>query len=282
MSVSLDPVELDGKFSPEDVVAEVMRQNPAMPVPVPVEDLAHQAGISEINPLTSDGFEGMLVVPDDTKSTGAIFYNVRSIRPRQRFTIAHELGHFLLPTHKQPKFECTSNDMVVSAGAKYSRKSLEAEANRFASELLLPARLLKPELRRMGEPNLRSVRDLSEKYETSVEATARRFTQLSEYPCAVVFSRNNVVRYALKSKDLPYQLEVREGSPLPHLAMARKASEGIAEVDAVMPELWLKELRSQQMPDEFFEQVFVQENGYAVTLLYAEDVPDAGDEDDDG
>jgi hypothetical protein len=68
---------------------------------------------------------------------------------------------------------------------------------------------------------------------------------------------------------------------LPHLAIGRKADEGVTEgpcgharaVDEGTP--W------QSMPEELFEQVNALENGYAVTLLYRDDVPAPDDEGDD-
>ena len=53
---------------------------------------------------------------------------------RKRFTLAHELGHYLL--HTDEKFECSS-DINDSSSPE------EIEANRFAAYLLVPDHLLK-------------------------------------------------------------------------------------------------------------------------------------------
>jgi hypothetical protein len=61
----------------------------------------------------------------------------RSDHPtRQRFTLAHELGHILLPWHLGGAFACdTATDRPdLSPAANF-----EPEANRFAAELLLPS-----------------------------------------------------------------------------------------------------------------------------------------------
>jgi Zn-dependent peptidase ImmA (M78 family) len=55
---------------------------------------------------------------------------------RQRFTLAHELGHFCL-NHKERKF----TEYVVTPGKE--RSILETEANEFSAELLIPLTLLK-------------------------------------------------------------------------------------------------------------------------------------------
>jgi hypothetical protein len=55
---------------------------------------------------------------------------------RQRFTLAHELGHFLLPWHLGSTFACdTSRDKAELWQDNY----YEPEANRFAAELLVPS-----------------------------------------------------------------------------------------------------------------------------------------------
>jgi hypothetical protein len=56
---------------------------------------------------------------------------------RERFTVAHELGHVLLPWHIGTNIACDTNaEMLWNYGAS------EAEANRFAAELLVPSEWL--------------------------------------------------------------------------------------------------------------------------------------------
>jgi Zn-dependent peptidase ImmA (M78 family) len=277
--MQLDPVELDGKFSPEDVVAEIYRQNPAPTLPIPVEELAAQAGIIEINGLQdSAGFEGALVVADEMKSRGSILFNAVSPRPKQRFTIAHELGHFLLPTHRLSTYQCSTDDMGTASGPQGTRASTEAEANRFAAELLLPKRLFKQSLRSMGEPELEALRDLATVYGTSMEATANRMARLSDYPCAVVYAKGTVVRYCVSSPELPYSLVVGPGRPLPIDGLARSWTDACSAVEATEPESWLAARRGIRLPVELFEQVYAQSDGYSITLIYADDLPDDDDE----
>ena len=56
--------------------------------------------------LDVDSCEGMLVRnPQDTAEWG-IFYNGKANPERQRFTIAHELGHFILHRDQRQSFNC--------------------------------------------------------------------------------------------------------------------------------------------------------------------------------
>lgn len=77
---------------------------------------------------------------------------VNSLRPevRQRFTLAHELGHVIIPWHignivshtdvtrgDEANFDCQ-----LSRGDSFEYRQIEGEANRFAAELLIPTEWL--------------------------------------------------------------------------------------------------------------------------------------------
>jgi Zn-dependent peptidase ImmA (M78 family) len=111
---------------------------------VPVEELAqeHAVVVQEAMP---DDISGMLVplpsVPNGKK--WAIAVNAGHARVRQRFTIAHELGHLLMHRYTSPhadnKFQVRFRDETSSAGSVRE----EVEANQFAAELLMPEHLIK-------------------------------------------------------------------------------------------------------------------------------------------
>jgi hypothetical protein len=104
-----------------------------------------------------------------------VAYNDSSRLERRRFTIAHELGHFLLPLH---------------GASKDANRAREAEANRFAASLLMPKALFERDIRRLGTPETEHIVKLAGDYEVSKEAAARRYTDLCDHCCAVTFSRH--------------------------------------------------------------------------------------------
>jgi len=260
--VQLDLIELADLVRPEQLVAEILRQNPQLPVPVPLEELARLAGISKIQAFDSEGFEGALVA-NTTKSEGAIFFNGRSSRARQRFTIGHELGHFLLPWHRQSNFQCTAADISSRAN-----KDWEVQANQFSAELLMPAPLMKARLQRLKDPELAHILALRDEFETSVEMTARRMVELCEYACAVVFTRDNVVRYVVRSKYFTHWLAVKKGDRLPAKCAARQAMSDPDEWSEIDAHWWLADgRRGDEQPESVYEQTLVQDGGHKVTLL---------------
>ncbi len=260
--VQLDLIELADLVRPEQLVAEILRQNPEMPIPVPVEDLARLAGISRIEAFSSVGFEGALIT-NQTKSDGAIFFSSLSPRPRQRFTIGHELGHFLLPWHRQTSFQCTAEDI-----SSRSKTEWEVQANQFSAELLMPALLVKRRMLQLKEPELAHILQLRDEFATSFEMTARRVVELSDYACAVVFSKDNIVRYSIRSEFFTEWLCVRKGDGLPTKSASRLSTSDPDEWHEIDAHWWLDEPKGQaSQPDIIYEQTLVQDNGHKVTLL---------------
>src|SRR5260221_13872069 len=95
--------------SPEALANCVVENFRGISVPVPIEEIAQAVGITEVNGISSSNFEGILVT-DAAKTKGTIAYNDLSLLERRRFTIAHEIGHFLIPTHNASA-QCAKADM---------------------------------------------------------------------------------------------------------------------------------------------------------------------------
>ena len=129
-------IDLADAASPERLVIEILKCETQLPIPVPIEQLCAQLDIVEIKPLTTPAFEGALLTDTD-KHSGIILYNQASQPKRRRFTIAHELCHFLAPSHvpnTEGRFLCSQADMLLlAANEQDRRRRMEVEANRFAS-----------------------------------------------------------------------------------------------------------------------------------------------------
>lgn len=90
---------------------------------------------------------GILVIEN---SKGTIGYSSENSRVRQRFTIAHELGHFTLHKHSKSNEVFVDKDFIVKyrSEKQYTQAEIrqEQEANMFAATLLMPKELLIQEL----------------------------------------------------------------------------------------------------------------------------------------
>lgn len=113
-------LDLDGTGSPEGRVTKILKAEPGLTYPIPIEDLAQALDIMEIGQLETQGFEGSLLMLEH-RAAGSILVNKEARGGRRRFTIGHELGHFLIPTHKPVKgdvFLCSRDDMRMWSAAE--------------------------------------------------------------------------------------------------------------------------------------------------------------------
>ena len=126
--------------SPETLVTRILQAEPNLPRPVPIQAPCARFGIVGLEDLDTDGFEGGFMT-DANRSEGTIL-DKHGGEPRRRFTIAHELAHFLTARHvpDQPgRFTCKSSDFLrVTAKDDDSPRRREVEADRFATFILMP------------------------------------------------------------------------------------------------------------------------------------------------
>ncbi len=228
--MEIDRVELGDLAQPIKIADEIHRQVGECPLPIPVEEIARAVGIIEIRAFETDGFEGGLITNAE-KSEGTILINCSSGFRRRRFTVGHEMGHYLNPWHKPKtgdRFLCTATDMRrAQSNAGDSALRMEVEANEFSAELLMPRPRFQRDMRRCAGADLDHVIDLHEKYGISKEAAARRYVQLHDEPCAVVFIKDGRVRYPYRNRDFPF-LDVSTNAVLPpqSLSASYDAPEG--------------------------------------------------------
>ncbi|PJK30853.1 ImmA/IrrE family metallo-endopeptidase [Minwuia thermotolerans] len=199
----------DAGLNPERIAAAIHDQLGEAGGAVPVQDIARRLDITEIREMSFNGVEGVLITTPE-RPDGMIAVNARSSAKRRRFTLAHELGHFLMTHHRmvgRDGFRCSRSDMLArvepgDAATAGLHLGQEAEANRFAIELLAPARRLKRYLHR--PPDLARVLEISDAFEISREAAARRYVEQHRDNLAVLFGHHGRIIYLQKARGFPW------------------------------------------------------------------------------
>lgn len=100
---------------------------------------------------------------------------------RQRFSIAHELGHW--HHHRGKCLICRSDDI---GNNRRLATDPERVADDYASDMLLPRYLLEPLLRGISRPNLKSLREIADAFDASLTATALKIAETDRYPMIIV------------------------------------------------------------------------------------------------
>jgi len=265
--LTLNTMDLADAFTPEELVNGIFEQLPNLKPPIPIKEIALAAGIKKIDTIDSENIEGMLVT-NDGKSEGVIYYNDKE-KPigRQRFTIGHELGHFLLLHHNGIQ-TCESTDLSLS-----SKDCIEKEANEFSQLLLLPDPLIENAYRDTP-PCLNSLEKVADNFEMSLEATANKCTKYGSKPFALIYSLNGVVRYCWKDhKRLPFYSLLKKGSRMPKSSQALTLplpEQTISQFTKTKAAYWFNTSSKYELPEIIFEQTYFQKRGYKVTLLVVE------------
>lgn len=147
------------------------------------------------------GFEGMLLRVPQTKNEWGIVYNTAIKSPgRINFTLAHELGHYLL--HRldleEDRIECMRQDMF-RWNSEYGQR--EAEANEFASYLLMPRNLFEDEIRG-EEVSLHLMQHVADHFAVSLTAAILKWLQFTSKRTMLVVGDNGFVKWVWSSERL--------------------------------------------------------------------------------
>ena len=169
--------------------------------------------IVEPKPDTSDGVSGMLLRHGDT--FGILYATHVRNEGFQRFSIVHELGHFILDGHID---HVLPKDGVHTSHAGFvSADPYELEADHFAAGLLMPSGPFRRAIGRR-DPGLGVIETLAADCRTSLTATAIRYAELSDDAVAVIISTGQTIDYCFLSeamKSLPELSWLRKGTSVP-------------------------------------------------------------------
>jgi len=282
----LSRMDLADCGSLEKIADGIFRQMSEIPTPVPIEDIALALDITDIRGLEADGFEGGLVT-DAERSSGAILVNEGNSLERQRFTIGHELAHFLCSWHVPPAsdgFRCSGSDMRKAIAGQVDRLAdIEVQANRFSVLMLLPAASFSRDLKRKAGVDIEHILELARRYRMSKEATSRRYVELRGERCAVIVSHLGKVVRLYRQSDFPF-IDVRPGEAVPRTAITARLDPPLgrpSDCKMVDGSTWLSTTIGTRLPS-LYEQVLVQANGYRLTLLSfdEEEIADAAEEEE--
>ena len=204
-----------------------------------------------VSKVAEPGYTACLVRPGPDLPAGIILAPGQN-RGRRRFSVAHELGHYYIPTHKDLATGwCGDADMTAGA---HSGKVQEWEANDFATELLMPRYLFARDARGR-DPTFKEIVELAEPdmYDVSRTAAALRYVDVTRSACALVSARDGIIEWVAKSENFVYRIPWRD-DPVPTGSSAKAVFNGERATDVAEPldpYTWLE--TEQHQPVELFE-----------------------------
>ena len=171
--------------------------------PVLLEEVAGR--ISQIDEVNSSGFDGALLrIAGWPDGIIGVRKTIRE-KERKRFTIAHEIGHYVLPGHDAENPYCDADDLV--AIGKEAEK-LERAANKFAAEFLLPSEAVRRIVRRLGI-SFKTIRFVGKQFQVSLTASAVQCVKVTDN-AVLVMSKQGIVKSFEKGQNFSGYIEMKE------------------------------------------------------------------------
>lgn len=233
------------------------------PSEIVLEDIAYALGI-EISYAPLTGADAHLVRVGN-KGGITISERIRE-RGRQRFAISHEIGHWDLHTGRSQMFLCTAADM-----RDYQSSPEEIEANLFASELLMPMRMMLPQ-HRSAVPSLSVPEEIADRFEVSLTAATLRYVSKFDLPLMVVFSSKGRVTWWRRNEEHMASFYCEPNQSLDATSRATAVAAGDASDRSPVPvpwETWFPHVEFRG--GRLHEQAKRFENyDFVISLLYLE------------
>ena len=150
-------------------VAELLEKNNITQAPVDIEKIAKN---EDLKVIKSSDFEpdlsGMII-------NKTVYLNKNMSENRNRFTLSHELGHYLLHNLDDHKYKPVR---FRADGIPTEEQQREQEANRFAAELLMPRSFLEEKLKNKDYITEDDIEILAKEFKVSVLAMSYRLDNL--------------------------------------------------------------------------------------------------------
>ncbi len=144
-----------------------------------------------------------------------------SNKERGRFTLAHELGHYFIDSHRI----ALKAGLIKPHPSRYNKNKhqvIEREADFFASCLLMPESRFRPDCELYRKFNFQVIESLAKKYKVSLTACAIRFSDIGTHPITIVYMENNRIIWRWSSRDFKYWEIIDGNNVVPEDSLAGK------------------------------------------------------------
>jgi Zn-dependent peptidase ImmA (M78 family) len=271
--LTLSRLDLDGIGSPKALAERIHEICADLPPDFDIAKLCAKLDIFSIKEIDTRAFEAALLM-DEHKASGSILLARGRWPERRRFSIGHELGHFLIPTH-QPRpgqpMSCSLDDLgLADTKSRDQHKRIEAEANRFAAALLMPPKRLRKAMTSL-EPDLREIVALAKDFGVSKEAMARSYVEAHRATFAVVILHHGRIDRIYRPDTFPW-IAAAIGVPVPADSLAASsqfAPREFTDIEECDPDVWFSDQVAARI-EVATEQVLGQSHGYSMVLLRVE------------
>jgi hypothetical protein len=233
------------------------------PAAIDLETIAWFVGRLRVRTGGLTSSEGRLVATPD--HGGVIRVAALTNLGRWRFTVAHEIGHFVLHQRSSIDHSALRNDFTI-----WTNASEEAEANYFAAELLMPGPMFADHC--TGLPSIAKLSSLAEQFQTSLLATAFQYWDYTNEPVELVLSDGWRMQCFRPFKDGWPRIQF--GAVHEHSAAGERLA-GLSSDSGRMVRspayAWLQGFEDRPDSDVMEDSIYLEYYDRTITLLWIDD-----------
>ena len=189
---------------------------------------------------------------------------------RGRFTLAHELGHYYIDSHRLG----LKKGLLKPHPSKTNQKQhnqIEREADFFASCLLMPQERFSKDFN--GQKfSIELIDLLKDKYNVSRTACAFRFADVGNHDIMIIYAENGKIRWKYCSDRFPYKYLLYEKNVAPNSVMG-EYFEHIVDNVFKKEKIWAVDIFNYVKEDDiqrkFFEHCITYK-GKALSIIWEE------------
>jgi Zn-dependent peptidase ImmA (M78 family) len=238
--------------------------------PVDLKKIAEEENIALIAIVKCEGFHGRIEFLRETASF-AIYHpdpDVAPNRKRVRFSIAHELGHYFIESHRELLVAGKNHD---STPGFICDNALEVEADEFAAALLIPRTHIERRLQKRPFMTLEEILKMGDEWQSSARSAAIRYLRYTGEACGMVISKQGrITKYIPSDEAVALGFRFTGLNHLPEVAAACRfrndeTTKGKIEEAHITTKAWFPHLNGER--DLHEESFRLGGTGYVLSLL---------------
>lgn len=222
-----------------------------------------------------DGIDGMLIRRKNHGDWCITYDGSITVPGRVNFTLAHELGHYLLHRSSRDDFRCGQEQMMDYESVESKR--IENQANVFASYLLMPRKDFEEQISGQ-EITFELLGHCAVRYGTSLTATVLKWLEFTEEAAIlIVADSDDFIHWSYCSQAARrMQCYRAPGTELPEAVISalRDSTRVHGQVRRVAPGIWhptAEAIESLVISDQFEQRIFLVRFPYASSSTYEEE-----------
>lgn len=246
-------------------------------IPVSLEKVIEDEGLEVFyDGYELNTFDGMTIYDDDR-----FFIHLNTDKgnkvdsARGRFTLAHELGHYFIDSHRLGLIK----GLLEPHPSKINpaqHVEIEQEANYFASCLLMPESVFQNEiykykLKFRGKFSIELIDVLKDKFHVSKSACAIRFAEIGNHPILIVYAFKDEIKWIISSEDFPFKYLINDRVPPRTMVLGEYFQKNTEDSYKTVPLLAVDCFkyinRKEDLQRQFYEYCITYQ-GHAMSILW--------------